>query len=130
MPTYIFKNKKTGIVYEDFMSITDMEKILSNPHMELVIDSVNIISQTGDNIDAKTDSGWKEHLPKYQKHIQIVNLLNNMVDEEPTKMLKLIKSERNTEIKLCEKLKELTNLNSIKDINISIITKTKTNGRL
>ena len=64
MPTYIFKNKKTGIVYEDFMSITDMEKILSNPHMELVIDSVNIISQTGDNIDAKTDSGWKETLAK------------------------------------------------------------------
>ena len=64
MPTYIFKNKKTGIVYEDFMSITDMEKILSNPHMELVIDSVNIISQTGDNIDAKTDDGWKETLAK------------------------------------------------------------------
>ena len=64
MPTYIFKNKKTGIVYEDFMSITDMEKILSNPHMELVIDSVNIISQTGDNIDAKTDDGWKETLSK------------------------------------------------------------------
>ena len=62
MPTYIFKNKKTGIVYEDFMSISDMQKILSNPHMELVIDSVNIISQTGDNIDAKTDDGWKETL--------------------------------------------------------------------
>jgi len=41
-----------------------MQKILSNPHMELVIDSVNIISQTGDNIDAKTDSGWKETLAK------------------------------------------------------------------
>ena len=64
MPTYIFKNKKTGIVYEDFMSISDMQKILSNPHMELVIDSVNIISQTGDNIDAKTDGGWKETLAK------------------------------------------------------------------
>ena len=64
MPTYIFKNKKTGIVYEDFMSITDMEKIISNPNMELVIDSVNIVSQQGDNIDAKTDAGWKETLAK------------------------------------------------------------------
>ena len=100
MPTYIFKNKKTGIVYEDFML---------TPRLIVV---------------------GKKHLPKYQKHIQIVNLLNNMVDEEPTKMLKLIKSERNTEIKLCEKHKELTNLNSVKDINISITTKTKTNGRL
>ena len=26
MPTYIFKNKKTGIVYEDFMSISDMDE--------------------------------------------------------------------------------------------------------
>jgi hypothetical protein len=64
MPTYIFKNKKTGIVYEDFMSITDMEKIISNPNMELVIDSVNIVSSQGDNIDAKTDAGWKETLAK------------------------------------------------------------------
>ena len=74
MPTYIFKNKKTGIVYEDFMSITDMEKILSNPHMELVIDSVNIISQTGDNIDAKTDSGWKEVLSKVSEAHPASNL--------------------------------------------------------
>jgi hypothetical protein len=64
MPTYIFKNKKTGIVYEDFMSITDMEKIISNPNMELVIDSVNIVSGQGDNIDAKPDAGWKEPLAK------------------------------------------------------------------
>ena len=41
------------------MSISDMEKIISNPNMELVIDSVNIVSGQGDNIDAKTDDGWK-----------------------------------------------------------------------
>ena len=64
MPTYIFKNKKTGVVYEDFMSITDMEKIISNPNMELQIHSVNIVSSQGDNIDAKTDAGWKETLAK------------------------------------------------------------------
>ena len=27
-------------------------------------DTLNIVSQTGDNIDAKTDSGWKETLAK------------------------------------------------------------------
>ena len=65
MPTYIFKNKKTGIIYEDFMSIADMEKIISNPNMELVIESVNIaVRCQGDNIDAKTDAGWKETLAK------------------------------------------------------------------
>ena len=46
------------------MSISDMEKIISNPNMELVIDSVNIVSSQGDNIDAKTDAGWKETLAK------------------------------------------------------------------
>ena len=111
MPTYIFKNKKTGVVYEDFMSITDMQKIISNPNMELQIHSVNIVSSQGDNIDAKLMMVGKKHCLKYQRHILIVNLLNNMVSEEVTKMLKLKKSERNTEINLCEKPKELTNLN-------------------
>ena len=64
MPTYIFKNKKTGIVYEDFMSISDMMKLRENPNIEIVIDSVNIVSGQGDNIDSKTDAGWKETLAK------------------------------------------------------------------
>ena len=65
MPTYKFKNLITGVVYEDFMSIKDMEKLKENPNIELQMpDTLNIISQTGDNIDAKTDSGWKETLAK------------------------------------------------------------------
>ena len=65
MPTYKFKNLVTGVVYEDFMSIKDMEKLKDNPNIELQMpDTLNIISQTGDNIDAKTDSGWKETLAK------------------------------------------------------------------
>ena len=65
MPTYKFKNLITGVVYEDFMSIKDMEKLKENPNIELQMpDRLNIISQTGDNIDAKTDGGWKETLAK------------------------------------------------------------------
>ena len=65
MPTYKFKNLITGVVYEDFMSIKDMEKLKENPNIELQMpDTLNIISQTGDNIDAKTDGGWKETLSK------------------------------------------------------------------
>jgi hypothetical protein len=65
MPTYKFKNLKTGVVYEDFMSIAEMEKLKKNPIIELQLpDTLNIISQTGDNIDAKTDAGWKETLSK------------------------------------------------------------------
>ena len=65
MPTYKFKNLKTGVVYEDFMSIRDMEKLRENPNIELQMpDTLNIVSSTGDNIDAKTDAGWKETLSK------------------------------------------------------------------
>ena len=65
MPTYKFLNKKTGVVYEDFMSIKEMDKLRTNPNIELQMpDTLNIISQTGDNIDAKTDGGWKETLAK------------------------------------------------------------------
>ena len=65
MPTYKFKNLKTGVVYEDFMSMKDMEKLRENPNIELQMpDTLNIVSQTGDNIDAKTDGGWKETLAK------------------------------------------------------------------
>ena len=65
MPTYKFKNLKTGVVYEDFMSIKDMEKLRENPNIELQMpDTLNIVSSTGDNIDAKTDGGWKETLAK------------------------------------------------------------------
>ena len=65
MPTYKFKNLKTGVVYEDFMSIKEMDKLRENPNIELQMpDTLNIISQTGDNIDAKTDGGWKETLAK------------------------------------------------------------------
>ena len=65
MPTYKFKNLKTGVVYEDFMSIKEMDKLRENPNIELQMpDTLNIVSQTGDNIDAKTDSGWKETLAK------------------------------------------------------------------
>ena len=65
MPTYRFFNKKTKIEYEDFMSISDMEKLRTNPNIELLAPTqMNIISQTGDNIDAKTDNGWKETLAK------------------------------------------------------------------
>ena len=65
MPTYKFKNLITGVVYEDFMSIKDMEKLKDNPNIEILMpDTLNIISQTGDNIDAKTDGGWKETLAK------------------------------------------------------------------
>ena len=62
MPTYRFKNLKTGVEYEDFMSIAEMEKLKKNPKIELLPPTtVNIVSSVG-SLDGKTDSGWKDML--------------------------------------------------------------------
>ena len=64
MPTYTFKNKKTNTVYEDFMSIAEMEKLKKKKHMELLPPTtVNIVSSVG-SLDGKTDNGWKEVMSK------------------------------------------------------------------
>ena len=64
MPTYRFQNLKTGIVYEDFMSIAEMEKLKRNKNVKLLPPTqMNIVSSTG-SVDSKTDSGWKDVLGK------------------------------------------------------------------
>ena len=64
MPTYRFQNLKTGVVYEDFMSIAEMEKLKRNKSVKLLPPTqMNIVSSVG-SIDGKTDSGWKEVMSK------------------------------------------------------------------
>ena len=64
MPTYRFKNLKTGIVYEDFMSIADMEKLKKNKNVTLLPPTqMNIVSSVG-SVDSHTDNGWKENMAR------------------------------------------------------------------
>ena len=64
MPTYRFQNLKTGVVYEDFMSIAEMEKLKRNKSVKLLPPTqMNIVSSVG-SIDSKTDSGWKDVMSK------------------------------------------------------------------
>ena len=64
MPTYRFQNLKTGIVYEDFMSIAEMEKLKRNKNVKLLPPTqMNILSSVG-SVDSHTDSGFKEVLSK------------------------------------------------------------------
>ena len=64
MPTYRFENLKTGVVYEDFMSIAEMEKLKNNKNVKLLPPTqMNIVSSVG-SIDSKTDGGWKEVMSK------------------------------------------------------------------
>ena len=69
MLTYRFQNTKTGEIYEELMSITEMEKHKRKRHTELLPPTqMNIVSSVG-QIDSKTDSGWKDHLNRIaEKH--------------------------------------------------------------
>ena len=64
MPTYRFYNSKTKTEFEDYMTISDMEKFTKRKHIKLLPPTqMNIVSSVG-SIDGKTDSGWKEVMSK------------------------------------------------------------------
>ena len=69
MPTYRFENTKTGEIYEELMSIAEMEKHKKKKHINLLPPTqMNIVGSVG-QIDSKTDSGWKDHLNRIaEKH--------------------------------------------------------------
>ena len=48
MPTYTFRNKNTGETWNDFMSISNMEKYLNeNPDVEQMLTTINIVDPVG-----------------------------------------------------------------------------------
>ena len=64
MPTYRFYNSKTKTEFEDYMTISDMEKFTKKKHITLLPPTqMNIVSSVG-QVDSKTDSGWKDHLSR------------------------------------------------------------------
>ena len=64
MPTYRFYNSKTKTEFEDYMTISDMEKFTKKKHIKLLPPTqMNIVSGVG-SVDSKTDNGFKEVLSK------------------------------------------------------------------
>jgi hypothetical protein len=65
MPTYSFRDKNTGEIFDKIMRIAEREEYLSqNPHLESILTSAPAF--TGDHISAikKHDTGFKEVLQK------------------------------------------------------------------
>jgi hypothetical protein len=65
MPTYSFRNKETGEIFDQMMRISEREEFLNqNPHLETVITGAPAF--TGDHITAvkKYDTGFKEVLQR------------------------------------------------------------------
>ena len=64
MPIYTFENTKTGEVFDDMMTIAEMENYLKkNKHITQVITGLNIVASVG-NRTMRTDSGFKDVLSK------------------------------------------------------------------
>ena len=64
MPIYTFENTKTGKVYDDMMSIAEMEKFLKkNKHIKQRITTINISSGVM-GVNMKNDGGWKDNLSR------------------------------------------------------------------
>ena len=62
MPTYTFKNKDTGEVFDKIMKIAEKPEYLeNNPHIEKVLTAPHFV---GDHIIKKMDGGMKETLQK------------------------------------------------------------------
>ena len=64
MPIYTFENTKTGEVYDDMMSIAEIEKFLKkNKHIKQKLTTINISSGV-QGINMKNDGGWKDNLSR------------------------------------------------------------------
>lgn len=68
MPTYDFRNKETGEVFERIMKIAEKEQyLLDNPHIEQALMSAPAFA--GDHITIKKDTGFKEVLQKINERV-------------------------------------------------------------
>ena len=61
MPTYEFKNKDTGEVFEKIMSYdSKVEYLKDNPNIQSHYTTLNIDYDGGKSVLSKAGSGWKE----------------------------------------------------------------------
>jgi|TARA_B110000967_G_C18684352_1_gene459744 hypothetical protein len=65
MPTYTFYDEKSGIEWDDFLSMADREKFLKeNQHITQVIVPVAIVGDHLMGVGPKTDEGFKENMQR------------------------------------------------------------------
>ena len=61
MPTYDFKNKKTGEVKEYFMSYKDLDQFKKdNPDLQQQLSAPKVVYRTEGDVLKKAGDGWKE----------------------------------------------------------------------
>ena len=111
MPTYIFRNKTTGVEWEKDMRMSELDTYKEENNAEIIINSVNLVGGTGENIDAKTDDGWKETLAKISEAHPDSELTKQYGKR---KSVKQIKTEQIREKHRTKALRKAQNINELK----------------
>lgn len=94
MPTYTFRNKKTGELTEEFMSISQRDEFVKkHKNLEPYIESAAAFSYSsaGDMSGTKTDNTWKEVMSKIAEHHPASALAERF---GPNKSIKQVKTEQ------------------------------------
>ena len=110
MPTYDFRNKTTGVEWEKNMRISELDAYKEENNAEIIIKTVNIASGQGDNIDAKTDDGWKETLSKISEahpDSELTKEYGRRRSHKDVKVEKIRKKHRNKALKKAHGINEL-----------------------
>ena len=91
MPTYTFKNEKTGKVWDDMMMISEKEAYLKkNKHIKQQLTQINISSGVVGVGAMKNDNGWKE----MQSRIAEAHPISPFADQHGKKSAKDIKTQQ------------------------------------
>ena len=90
MPIYTFHNTRTGKVYDEMMTISEMEDYLQkNKHIKQQIHTINIVGGVS-GISYKQDQGFKEVLSK----ISDAHPRSALAQEHRRKTIKEVKTEQ------------------------------------
>lgn len=90
MPIYTFENTKTGKVYDDMMTISEMETFLKkNKHIKQKLTTINIVSGVQGR-SFKSDSGWKDNLSR----IAEAHPNSPLAQQHGKKTIKQVKTEQ------------------------------------
>ena len=90
MPTYTFKNEKTGKVWTDMMTIAEKESYMKkNKHIKQLLSKINISSGVVGMGAMKNDNGWKE----MQSRIAEAHPASEFAQQHGTRTAKEIKTQ-------------------------------------
>ena len=90
MPTYNFKNNKTGEEWEEFFTMNGKDSFLEQNPDVVQLPSLFSMSASGTGDRIKNDSGWKENLSR----IAEAHPRSNLADRYSKKSVKQSKTEQ------------------------------------